>query len=958
MGLAGSIEKLTEKQKIANVSMGEATSLTDEYLIKNDNLAATLEKIKKTVIGWYSSEGFIQWLTDAVNWIALFIGATEDTDGKMAKFRNGLVTTAKVFAVLLAALMTNVAWQKLVALWTTRTHSANLLYIVGVKARAVAENAGKIFTSAYALATSLLTGNIRGAITAFRALTIAMGATPWGALLAIVAAVTTAVILFTKSSNEATWAQKELAKAQNDVTIEIKKEQDELNRLLKIARDETKSKEDREAAIKAINKISPEYLGNLTLDKVNTLEAAKAINTYIAALDRKLKLQALERTLEATYEKEREIKSKDKSDYTKWYDYLLNGWYDINQTAEDRKNEELRQLFEDRVSLMHEMEQMMTDGSDIVLPEDPETPTGFTPTGDDKAATREAEKQKRAHEKRLQEIKKFHEDKIKLEREFEDDILSAMDDGYWKEWQKEQANYTRKLEDLERSKIAQSEIEKAYEQSKNQKLTAEQRASFKLLADTWLAKNEELNRKIEQETDLHFLRKRTLIEKHSLDEIKAIEAEYKRQKVLRETQFLEQLAALGNNEQAKEELKKQFAKEEIEREKQKIAELLRLYQEMISGADLQGLDFSLLPPEKIAEFEEKVEYLKKLLAELKVEKQELEGDSDGDQKINLGAKTDILGFSEEDWEQLFENLEKGEFGINSWAAALMAVENAWNTFAPLVDDLMKAQENAQLKRHDENARKKERRLRMQLDRGIINHDQYNKAVDAIEADYNRKKAEMEYKQAKRKKKMDMVSVIMNTATGIMKGFADLGPIAGIVSAVLIGTMGALQAATIAKQPLPSISGYEQGMYGDYMVKREQDGKVFKTTYGGQTRSGVVNKNTMFMVGENGPEMVIDNKAFRKMNPQLRDSLIREIRGIKGFENGYYTPDSMRVSVPDVENLSQGELIAAIIQLSTVLDKIKNEGIPAVVSNKDFRSMKNLKNGIKDYENFRNRNKVQ
>lgn len=113
-----------------------------------------------------------------------------------------------------------------------------------------------------------------------------------------------------------------------------------------------------------------------------------------------------------------------------------------------------------------------------------------------------------------------------------------------------------------------------------------------------------------------------------------------------------------------------------------------------------------------------------------------------------------------------------------------------------------------------------------------------------------------------------------------------------------------------------------------------------------------------MVGENGPEMVIDNKAFRKMNPQLRDSLIREIRGIKGFENGYYTPDSMRVSVPDVENLSQGELIAAIIQLSTVLDKIKNEGIPAVVSNKDFRSMKNLKNGIKDYENFRNRNKVQ
>src|SRR5690554_5610906 len=668
MGLAGSIEKLTEKQKIANVSMGEVTSLTDEYLIKNDNLAATLEKIKKTVIGWYSSEGFIQWLTDAVNWIALFIGATEDTDGKMAKFRNGLVTTVKVFAVLLAALMTNVAWQKLVALWTTRTHSANLLYIVGVKARAVAENAGKIFTSAYALATSLLTGNIRGAITAFRALTIAMGATPWGALLAIVAAVTTAVILFTKSSNKATWAQKELAKAQNDVTIEIKKGQDELNRLLKIARDETKSKEDREAAIKAINKISPEYLGNLTLDKVNTLEAAKAINTYIAALDRKLKLQALERTLEATYEKEKEIKSKDKSDYTKWYDYLLNGWYDIDQTAEDRKNEELRQLFEDRVSLMHEMEQMMTDGSDIVLPEDPETPTGFTPTIDGKAAKREADKQKRAHEKRLQEIKKFHEDRIKLEREFEDDILSAMDDGYWKEWQTEQANYTRNLEDLERSKIAESEINLAFEKSKNKKLSVEQRASFQLLAETWLAKNEELNRKIEQETDLHLLRKRTLITKHSVDDIKALEQNYEREKVLRETQLNEELLALGDNEKAKEELKAQYAKIELEKEQEKIESMIRLYQEMIAGAEIDGLDFSLLPPEKIAEFEKNVEHLRKIISGLKVEIQELTQGEDaksGDSKVNLGSKLDILGFTEEEWEQLFDNLKNGEFGIKS-----------------------------------------------------------------------------------------------------------------------------------------------------------------------------------------------------------------------------------------------------------------------------------------------------
>src|SRR5690606_21908990 len=156
-----------------------------------------------------------------------------------------------------------------------------------------------------------------------------------------------------------------------------------------------------------------------------------------------------------------------------------------------------------------------------------------------------------------------------------------------------------------------------------------------------------------------------------------------------------------------------------------------------------------------------------------------------------------------------------------------------------------------------------------------------------EADFNRRKAEMEYKQAKRKKKMDMAAAFTNAALAAIKVWSDPGFPMAIPLSVLIGSIGAMQIATIAKQPLPSISGYEQGLYGDYMVKRDQDGKVFKTTYGGQTRSGVVNKNTMFMVGENGPEMVIDSKAFRKMNPQLRDSLIREIRGIKGFENGYY-----------------------------------------------------------------------
>lgn len=960
-GLASNLHILEQRQNTSNQAMMEATSLTDEYNIKNNNLAATLDKIKKTVVGWYSSEGFIQWLTDGVNWFARFIGATEDTDGSMVRFKNGLVTTAKVMAVLLAALMTNVAWQKLVALWTTRTSSANLLYIVGVKARTVAENIAKIGTLSYIAVTSLFTGKLKTAAIATRGLTVALAATPWGAVMAIVAAVTTAIILFTKSSNEATWAQKELAKAQSDATIEIKKEESALHNLIRIAKDETRTKEQRQAAIKSINEISPEYLGNITLENIKTQETTKAVNAYIKALDKKLKLQAVEKTLEATYDKEKEIKGKDRSDYTKWYDYLLNGFYDVDQTAEDRKSEELRQIFEDRRSLMYEMEQMMKENPDIIIPDDPSSPEsgGATPTKTKKPKRdREAEEQKRAHERRLEEIKKFHQERLKLAREYEDGSFQLMDANYDREKLVLDTNHQRKIEDLKNRLISESEIELAQNLSKNEKLTAEQRQSYADLAQAWLDNNAEIYRKVEQETDLHCIQLATLVERYAGTEIDVLKQKFEAQRLQRETDFNLQLASLGNNERAKENLKKQFQQQELEAEQRHLEDLMRLYQQMLAGDTIGGIDFSLLSASEAAELQKNIDLVNNAISQLIAKKAELKDApenplSNGEASVGLG-QTDILGFSPDQWLLFFDNIQNGTVGIETMGMAVQALQNVWAQYGAMVE----AGENRRLKQYETTANQKERRLKMQLDRGMISQDQYHKAVEAVEADYNRKKAEMEYKQAKRKKQMDLANAVSSTAMAVLNGLntQPFFPV-GIAMAALAGIMGGLQIATIAKQPLPSISGYEQGLYGDHLVRREQDGKVFKTTYGGKTKSGVVNKNTMYMVGENGPEMVIDNKAFRKMNPQLRESLIRELRGIKGFENGYYNPQSMKITMPEAGDLSNGELIAAIIQLSAVLTRLEQNGLSATVSNKDLRSMKNLKEGIRDFESFRNRNKV-
>jgi tubulin-specific chaperone A len=178
---------------------------------------------------------------------------------------------------------------------------------------------------------------------------------------------------------------------------------------------------------------------------------------------------------------------------------------------------------------------------------------------------------------------------------------------------------------------------------------------------------------------------------------------------------------------------------------------------------------------------------------------------------------------------------------------------------------------------------------------------------------------------------------------------------------IIAGLGAIQLATVLAQPLPT-KGYEQGLYGDY-VTREQDGKKFKSSYQGKTRSGLVSKTSHFLVAENGPEMVIDNKAWRQMNPDVKDSLIRELRGVKGFEKGLYNQDKMRIEVPAASSpagSSDSQMMALMMSLvaenTAVLKDLRDNGVLGVITNRDLKSMGHLKDGITAYDELRTKSK--
>lgn len=133
--------------------------------------------------------------------------------------------------------------------------------------------------------------------TAFTALTATIAANPFGALAVVLGVAAAAFITFGNSTEKAVKQQTILEKVSEDAARSIAGEKAKLEELLFIARDEQVSKEQRVAAIQELNRISPKYLGNLSLEKINTDEARKAIDLYNESLLRTAKVKAAQERL-------------------------------------------------------------------------------------------------------------------------------------------------------------------------------------------------------------------------------------------------------------------------------------------------------------------------------------------------------------------------------------------------------------------------------------------------------------------------------------------------------------------------------------------------------------------------------------------------------------------------------------------------------------------------------------
>ena len=308
--LSAKINDVDEAQRAANQAVKDGVAVQEEFDITNNSALARLEKAKK---------------------------AFKDTAIELGEKLNPvLLKSTNITTYIIKILPTIIDWFSKYGKIIINTTAAILLYTLAVNASIIADKLKVFWTDKV--------------IFSLKKLWITMLNNPMGVVFA---AVTLLYTLY-KSLNKELTITEQKQKALNDVNLKAKnsiaEQTVELERLLKIAKNETLSKEQRLAAIKKINEISPEHLGNLTLEEISTNKAKIAIDKYKeslmqaaiakAAFDKIVELQ--QKKLELQSKGVYEIYEENTNIWQKFWAGLANGLGDsgyVNHLVKNAVNE-------------------------------------------------------------------------------------------------------------------------------------------------------------------------------------------------------------------------------------------------------------------------------------------------------------------------------------------------------------------------------------------------------------------------------------------------------------------------------------------------------------------------------------------------------------------------------------------------------------------------------------------
>lgn len=704
----------------------------------------------------------------------------------------------------------------------------------------------------------LLTGRVTLAKNAWTAMNVTMKASVFGLITAGVALLAMKLWDMKKAADASTLAQKALNNIRAEAQKQVVEEKLKLENLVKVAKDEKLSMDERYKAVDALNKIVPQY--NATIDKTTKKFRAsdKALKAYINNLVKLYEVQGAKKQIQSLAEQRAELevklagakknlsgaKSAQGVSYTTSWGAVGNTQSDAVGHFQSQVNSisnSIKQLDAQINAITGAfgkgiMTQTVKESSEPEVPDSGiggggkgggghtgtvNTTTTTQPNPDDIAS------------------KKFSENR-------QADIDAANQD-----YQQDVNNWNMALA---RKKVSQDKYDLAM-----QALKTQHTANILAIETSYSEQSQNIG-------IADGAKKKALQDKQQAN-LRAAEQAHFDQQVAVEQAYQDALAKVMEQGETQQELTLEQQRD------QKLEVLKGYYQAALNMAKQNGEDTAQLEKAyKDIQAQIQKEYItkqKELLDEQDDKKKQarqalgFDQQSEYDRQLQqLKQALDNQYITQQEYEQKVQQLKKESF--------MKQAEYYTNLFSNAVTSLQNAEMANVDAKYDAEIKAAEGNTALQ---------------EKLEKKKANEKLKIQKKYADVNFAMQVAQIISNTAVSIMKAYSELGPIAGSVAAALMGVTGAAQlaVANAERQKVKRMtlngsasgtssagsrvaSGRESG--GRIDVEREQDGKHFNAEYAPGKR-GYVDHPTV-IVGE-GPrgrskEWVASNAALE--NPTI------------------------------------------------------------------------------------------
>lgn len=705
----------------------------------------------------------------------------------------------------------------------------------------------------------LLTGRVTQAKAAWVSMNATMKASVFGLIAAGVALLAMKLWDMKKAADASTLAQKALNNIRAEAQKQVVEEKLKLENLIKVAKDEKLSMDERYRAVDALNKIVPRY--NATIDKTTKKFKAsdKALKAYINNLVKLYEVQGAKKQIQSLAEKRAELEIKlagakknlagAKSAQGQGVSYTTS-WGAVGNTQSDAVGH-----FQSQVnSISNSIKQLDTQihtitgafGKGIMSqtvkessePEVPDSGIGGGGGGGGHTGTVNTTTTTQPNPDDIAS-KRFSENR-------QADIDAANQD-----YQQDVNNWEMAL--------AQKQVSQEKYDLAMQALKTQHTANILAIETSYSEQSQNIG-------IADGAKKKSLQDKQQAN-LRAAEQAHFEQQVTVEQAYQDALAKVMEQGETQQELTLKQQRD------QKLEVLKGYYQAALNMAKQNGEDTTQLEKAyKDVQAQIKKEYItkqKELLDEQDEKKKQARQALGFDQQseydrqlLQLKQALDNQYITQQEYEQKVQQLKRDSF--------MKQAQYYTNLFSNAVTSLQNAEMANVDAKYDAEIKAAEGNTALQ---------------EKLEKKKANEKLKIQKKYADVNFAMQVAQIISNTAVSIMKAYSELGPIAGSVAAALMGVTGAAQlaVANAERQKVKRMtlngtasgtssagsrvaSGRESG--GRIDVEREQDGKHFNAEYAPGKR-GYVDHPTV-IVGE-GPrgrskEWVASNAALE--NPTI------------------------------------------------------------------------------------------